>query len=140
METPNSFNTGPANVLATTQLTSPLALPPGSTDNPLLPNLVFTYTGPAYNNTGGPAAAPTLFTGLSAKSTFGLSGQGAFSALAVKNTGAQANTLTLNQGYVSVPITAGVPEPASWALMILGFGGIGGVLRRKRLSMARGVA
>jgi hypothetical protein len=26
----------------------------------------------------------------------------------------------------------GVPEPASWALMILGFGGLGAVLRRKR--------
>lgn len=27
---------------------------------------------------------------------------------------------------------AAVPEPASWAMMILGFGGIGGVLRRRR--------
>lgn len=27
---------------------------------------------------------------------------------------------------------AGVPEPASWALMILGFGGVGSLLRRRR--------
>jgi hypothetical protein len=27
-----------------------------------------------------------------------------------------------------------VPEPASWALMILGFGGVGGVVRRRRLA------
>ena len=29
-----------------------------------------------------------------------------------------------------------VPEPAAWALMILGFGGIGAVLRRRRLALA----
>jgi hypothetical protein len=30
-------------------------------------------------------------------------------------------------------VTGGVPEPASWALMILGFGGVGAVLRRRRI-------
>jgi hypothetical protein len=30
------------------------------------------------------------------------------------------------------PPTAAVPEPAAWALMILGFGGIGAALRRRR--------
>ncbi len=29
-------------------------------------------------------------------------------------------------------VTGGVPEPASWALMILGFGGVGAVLRHRR--------
>jgi hypothetical protein len=29
-----------------------------------------------------------------------------------------------------------VPEPATWAMMILGFGGIGSVLRRRRLPQA----
>jgi hypothetical protein len=33
---------------------------------------------------------------------------------------------------VGVEGVAGVPEPASWALMILGFGGAGAVLRRRR--------
>ena len=28
--------------------------------------------------------------------------------------------------------TAGVPEPAAWALMVVGFGGLGAVLRRRR--------
>ena len=27
----------------------------------------------------------------------------------------------------------GIPEPASWALMIMGFGGAGAVLRRRRV-------
>lgn len=30
------------------------------------------------------------------------------------------------------PVTGGVPEPASWALMIAGFGMVGGALRRRR--------
>jgi hypothetical protein len=32
--------------------------------------------------------------------------------------------------------TAGVPEPTSWALMILGFGGVGATLRRRRTAPA----
>jgi hypothetical protein len=32
----------------------------------------------------------------------------------------------------NVVLTGGVPEPASWALMILGFGGAGALLRRRR--------
>jgi hypothetical protein len=29
-----------------------------------------------------------------------------------------------------------VPEPAAWALMVLGFGGVGGLIRRRRVAMA----
>ncbi len=32
----------------------------------------------------------------------------------------------------SVPAVAGVPEPATWGLMILGFGAIGGAMRARR--------
>lgn len=34
------------------------------------------------------------------------------------------------------PIVAGVPEPASWALMVAGFGLVGGAIRRRRSSVA----
>lgn len=34
--------------------------------------------------------------------------------------------------------TGGVPEPAAWTLMILGFGAVGGVLRRQRRALAAG--
>ncbi|MBS0282967.1 MAG: PEP-CTERM sorting domain-containing protein, partial [Proteobacteria bacterium] len=33
-------------------------------------------------------------------------------------------------------LAAAVPEPATWALMILGFGAIGGMMRRRRVSVA----
>ena len=33
-------------------------------------------------------------------------------------------------------VTAGVPEPATWAMMILGFGAVGATLRRRRLAFA----
>jgi hypothetical protein len=122
--------TGPANVTSTTSLTSPLALPPGQIDNPSIANLVFTYNGPPFNTMGASASAID-FSGLTAKSTLGAQGVGAFSALAIKNSGDNAGSLTLNQGYVGVPVGS-VPEPASWALMILGFGGVGATLRRRR--------
>lgn len=36
------------------------------------------------------------------------------------------------QGQTYRPVGAPIPEPATWAMMILGFGFIGGVLRRRR--------
>ncbi|HMC96002.1 MAG TPA: PEPxxWA-CTERM sorting domain-containing protein [Polyangia bacterium] len=33
-------------------------------------------------------------------------------------------------------MSAAVPEPASWALMIIGFGGLGAGLRRTRRNVA----
>jgi len=44
---------------------------------------------------------------------------------------AQDNDLTNNFGGVSLSITA-VPEPATWGLMLLGFGGLGAMLRKRR--------
>lgn len=47
-----------------------------------------------------------------------------------------------NRGGVSIRLTTpdaggpGVPEPATWALMILGFGGVGAIARRRRTALA----
>jgi hypothetical protein len=37
-------------------------------------------------------------------------------------------------------VAAGVPEPGAWALMLIGFGGLGAVLRRNRNAVAPGAA
>jgi hypothetical protein len=40
--------------------------------------------------------------------------------------------LSVSSGVAGAP---GVPEPASWALMLVGFGGLGAVMRRRRLAL-----
>jgi hypothetical protein len=37
---------------------------------------------------------------------------------------------------VTVDVLSAAPEPASWALMLMGFGGLGGALRRRRTALA----
>ncbi len=40
------------------------------------------------------------------------------------------------QALVTAPRSGGVPEPAAWGLMLLGFGGLGATLRRRRAALA----
>jgi hypothetical protein len=108
-------------------------------DNAAIPDLVFTYTGPNFRTTGGgPGVYPDIqIDGLTAVSTFGpTTTVGGFSSRAIKNDGPAPTqgTPAFNNGQVSVPLAAGVPEPASWALLIVGFGGVGSLLRRRRVA------
>jgi hypothetical protein len=38
--------------------------------------------------------------------------------------------------YVIDNVVAAVPEPATWAMMLIGFGGIGSALRRRKVKPA----
>jgi hypothetical protein len=44
---------------------------------------------------------------------------------------AQLAPVDLQDGHGN-PLSGGVPEPAAWTMMILGFGGVGAMLRRRR--------
>ncbi|MBV8593080.1 MAG: PEP-CTERM sorting domain-containing protein, partial [Caulobacteraceae bacterium] len=110
-----------------TSLPSSVIAPPGFTQRPGTVDLLFTYTGPDYHTTGGPYNYFTNFTGLSADSSYStIDPTGGYTAEAIKNFGQTQGQFAYNQGPVAVPT---VPEPATWALMLTGFGLAGGALR-----------
>jgi hypothetical protein len=124
------------DLIAFTELVSAIPPPFLTIDNPLLPNLVFRWTGAPFQASGGPFA-DVDFAGLSARSIYGSAKVGGFAALAVTNNGGATGLPTYNAGRVGVPkVTAVVPEPATWGLMILGFGSAGAMLRRRRTHFA----
>jgi len=126
-----------ADVQATTEFTSTDPVTPGYTDDPNLVNLVFTYTGADFRASGGPFG-PFDFSGIGARSTFGRIVEDAFFGLTTKNNPDNrpggSGTPIFSLGSVSVP--AAIPEPATWAMMIGGFG-LAGAAMRRRDRMAR---
>jgi hypothetical protein len=139
---PGSIFSPFANLVATTEnVSTGLSTIPGQVDDPGLANLVFTYNGPLFQTSGGPFT-PIEFNGLSARSTFNGLAADTFAAVTTKNNpdGVPGGTGTpiFDQGFITVPA---VPEPATWGMMILGFGMIGAGLRlRRRQGNAFGAA
>ena len=135
------FGALPADIVGSTELTTDfipapgakLVMPPGFTDDPTIPNIVFTYVGPPFHNKNGPF--PEVDFTLSALSKYKTFHNDGFSAITIKNSGPSQGTPIYDVGATSVP-TAIVPEPAGWALMILGLGGAGALVRRKRAALA----
>lgn len=130
---PGSIFTPSATVVGSVENTSSAFVTPGFDDNPAIPNLVFTYVGPDFRNTGGPFT-PFDFNGLGARSTVGGTSLDAFFTLTTKNNPdgvpGGSNTPVFTLGQVTVPAAA-IPEPATWGMMLGGFGLIGLATRRR---------
>ena len=127
-----SIFTPSAQVIGSTEFTSTDPVTPGFNDDPNIVNLVFTYVGPDFRNVDGPFA-PLDFNGLGARTTFSFGSADAFFTLTTKNNpnGAPggSNTPVFTLGSVTVPTA--VPEPATWAMMLGGFGLLGAATRRR---------
>ncbi|WP_293906757.1 PEPxxWA-CTERM sorting domain-containing protein [Phenylobacterium sp.] len=86
---------------------------------------------------GGVSNSYTVTANNNADTTFGsygfsFVGTGADKVTFAVTTVADNTDAILDNVSVTGPAVAGVPEPASWAMMILGFGSAGVVLRRRR--------
>ena len=134
---PGSIFAPSSSILTSTEMvTTGLLTAPGFVDDPTIPNLVFTWNGGNFHTSGGPYS-DIDFNGIGARSFFSNLVLGVYAGKTVKNNGlgpGGAGTNAYNTGYVSVPGSA--PEPAAWALMILGFGVAGASLRRRKVALA----
>ena len=105
----------------------------GVVDDPLIPNLVFTWIGAPFNASGGPFSEVS-FAGLRARSNTPGVVLGSFSTVTFNNNGFATGMPTTTQGFLAVPAQSpsAVPEPMTWTMMFLGFAGIGLTMRRRR--------
>jgi hypothetical protein len=94
---------------------------------------------------GGTATQATLTfldtAGQQFQQTFAIPSNGFFNAQAIDGPQINYFSIAANGSFQDVRqfrFGGVVPEPQTWALMILGFGGVGAVLRRKRRQLALG--
>jgi hypothetical protein len=81
---------------------------------------VFSVFSPTTNFTGG-------FVGFE-----GLDPNGVSESVYDQHSGSITGTLAV----INIGVPPGVPEPATWAMLILGFGGIGSLMRQRRAKTA----
>lgn len=129
---PGSIFTPSADLVASIENSSMSLITPGFADDPTIANLVFTYVGPDFRAKDGPLVVFD-FDGLGARSTLGGTTLTSFFSRTTKNNPngqpGGAGTAIFTLGSVASPGV--VPEPATWALMIGGFGMAGLAMRRR---------
>jgi hypothetical protein len=125
------FGAVPANWTATTQFL-------GKTPNKTLPddsasilNVSFTYTGPNFNTNGTTEQNLGNFVVFSTSGVVVLSD---FTSLGVLNKGPTKGTpvATIGSNAIGVAGAGAVPEPATWATMLVGMGLVGASMRRRK--------
>ena len=75
----------------------------------------------------------------SSAGTAGITGPVTFE-FAYNSFGVPAKDFVIDRVYFAPTADVGVPEPAAWAMMLVGFGGLGAVLRRRRAMTATATA
>jgi hypothetical protein len=127
----DSISASMPDVIARVTKTAPRGLAmsnPGLLDNKDIPDLVFVFKGGNF----GKDTTTFDFSGLSAVSTIGTTMPGTFGTVVVNN----GEPRSFDLGSVPVPgipgDPSGVPEPAVWAMMLVGLFGTGAMMRRAR--------
>lgn len=111
--------------------TPPDVLP---TDDPGIVNITFTYSGPTLNFDDNPANnVEQTFGPFNILSNLGGVTFRSFTSRAIKNDGPARGTDVSSVGSYSAPGAGGVvPEPATWAMLLAGFGLVGVTMRRRQ--------
>ena len=125
------FSGAPTLTTSIENLSPSAIVTPGFTDDALLPNLVFTYNGPNTRTSTGPLSSFS-FPAIGARSIFGEAVVDAFFTLTTKNNPSRERGRPIfTLGQTRVPGGAVVPEPATWAMLLGGFGIMGAAMRRQ---------
>jgi PEP-CTERM motif len=95
-------------------------------DSPTVPNVTFMYTGPIVPG----LAIISGFTILSTDSAINLAGD--FTSQSTNNMGADAGTTEQLFGSVAIPAGPTVPEPSTWAMLLIGFAGLAFAFRQSQ--------
>ena len=98
-----------------------------------------TVGGLTFASFSASAQPATTWLHFSSSATAVGSGIGSFD-FTYNSFGIPAKDFVIDRVYFSATRDIGVPEPASWAMMLVGFGSLGAVLRRRRADMAAAAA